>query len=211
MHHADGISTPMNSNLREKQFFFYSPFTVGTLVKHRVQNRDIQKVYETFQNPTKDHKTLINELKSDGVESQRKNLITEIDTRTLKALTKGKGVSKSPNISTKTSMTEPTKKSIPADTRRKPDYRLFKTTSNDKSYAMIAEFFLPEVMARDEIDLSLGRDRLALEARRAGYLFDSFFPFDIDVSSINAQFDNMKHVSLAYFISRYFTIFLRKN
>lgn len=166
---------------------------IGTLVKHRVQNRDVQKVYESYQNPTKDHKTLINEFKSDDIDNQRKNLIAEIDPRTSKAITKSKGLSTVSNATKRPVIS--LSKSVQVSTVRKPDFRLFKTTSNDKSCA-IAEFFLPEVMAQDEISLDLGQDRLILEARRAGYLFDSFFPFDVDVGQANTSFDRTKHVSI---------------
>ncbi|XP_031617800.1 PIH1 domain-containing protein 1-like [Contarinia nasturtii] len=160
---------------RETWIILKNSRCMGTLVKHRVQNRDVQKVYESYQNPTKDHKTLINEFKSDEFNGQRKNLITEIDPRTTKSPTNAK--------------------SVPAKTTRKlVQHRLFKKIANDKSSSCVAEFFLPEVMAKDEIALDLGRDRIVLEARRVGYLFDSFFPFDIDVREVKADFDSAKHI-----------------
>ncbi|XP_055295971.1 PIH1 domain-containing protein 1 [Sitodiplosis mosellana] len=166
---------------------------IGTLEKHRVQNRDVQKVYESYQNQTKEHKTLINEFKSDDIDSQRKSLITEIDSRTSKTLTKSKNLQTVSNAKTPVI---PSPKIVAANTTRKPDCRLFKTTSNDikSSPCAVAEFFLPEVMAQDEFSLDLGRDRVVLEARRAGYLFDSFFPFDIDVGQAKIDFDPTKHI-----------------
>lgn len=165
---------------------------IGTLVKHRVQNRDVQTVNESYQNPPK---TLINEFNSGAIDRQRKNLITEIDPRTSKSLTK-KSKSLQTISNAKAPVTLASPKITAANSTRKPDCRLFKTTSNDKSPSCaIAEFFLPEVMAQDEFSLDLGRDRIVLEARRAGYLFDSFFPFDIDVAQAKVDFDNKKHVS----------------
>lgn len=170
---------------------------IGTLVKHRVQNRDVQKVYESYLNPTKEHKTLINELKSDSNEIQRSNLITEIDSKTTKSIEKGNGSQTSTNVLFKTPYATTTSKTVSANTTRKPDYCLFKASPiNGTATCAIAEFFLPEVMAQDEITLDLSSDRLVLEARRAGYLFDSFFPFEIDFNSSTADFNNAKHVSI---------------
>lgn len=170
---------------------------IGTLVKHRVQNRDVQKVYESYQNPTKEHKTLINELKSDSYEIKGSNLITEIDSKTTKSIEKGNGSQTSTNSLSKITYTTTTSKTVSANTTRKPDYCLFKTAPiNGTPTCAIAEFFLPEVMAQDEITLDLSSDRLVLEARRTGYLFDSFFPFEIDFNSSTADFNNVKHVSI---------------
>lgn len=176
--------------------------SLGTLEKHRIQNRDVQKVYESYQNPSKDHKTLINELKSDGINATskpRKNLITEIDPKTAKSIGKGKNLQPTVNSANKTPIISATK-SKPVDTNRKLEYRLFKTKSNSDTAASlaVAEFFLPEVMSIDELTLDLGRDRLVLEARRAGYLHDSFFPFEINVDLAQAEFDKTKHVSKTF-------------
>lgn len=172
---------------------------MGTLQKHRVQNRDVQKVYESYHNPTNDHKRLINELTSDSNETKRKSLITEIDSHTANSI----GKSKSPQTPTcSLSKTPFTLKSTSssktlANATQKPDYCLLKTLSNDGTQThAIAEFFLPEVMDYNEVSLDMGPDRLVLEARRAGYLFDSFFPFEVDSNLSNAEFDKTRHVSI---------------
>lgn len=164
---------------------------MGTLVKHRVQNRDVQKVYESYQNPSKDHKTLINEMKNSFVQERKSsNLITEIDPKTAESIGKGKHVKTPANPASKTSISATAK--TDANSNRKPEYRL----SSDKSSSLaLAEFFLPGVMSQDEITLDLGLDRIVMEARRAGYLFDSFFPFDVNADLAHAQFDDSKHVS----------------
>lgn len=169
---------------------------MGTLVTHRVENRDVKKVYESYQNPTKESKTLLNEMKSDaaaavGGTNQRKSLITEIDSGTSKNLGKGKGSTMSP-IPTVTSSSSSS--SPYANKTRKPDYRLFKT-QNDSTTKMIAEFLLPEVTTPDEIYLDLNCDRIVLECQRAGYLFDSFFPSKVDVNLAHIEFNHMSHVS----------------
>lgn len=170
--------------------------SMGTLVKHRVQNRDVQKVYESYQNPTKAHKTLINELKSDGfVEPPPKNLITEIEPKSTKSIGKGKGSQTSTMFSPKPILT-PVRKDVETIRTRIPEYRLFKTSHGDAiTDNVIVEFFLPEVMAPDEITLDLSRDRMVFEARRTGYLFDSFFPVNVDVNLANAEFNSKNHVS----------------
>lgn len=175
---------------------------MGTLVKHRVQNRDIQRVYESYVNPTKEHKTLINELKSDGTEVQRKSLITEIDAKPSKPIGKGNSLPTptilSPSSNLNTILT-PSPNVVTTIKTRKPEYRLFKTTPNDSGAAsVIAEFFLPEVMALDEITLDLGCDRIILEARRPGYIFDSFFPFDINTDLAKVEFNSKNHVSYSF-------------
>lgn len=160
--------------------------SMGSLVKHRVQNRDVQKVYESYQNPTKEHKTLINELKSgDQIEYKQtnSNLITEISTK--------RGAS---NGNDKMSSTELTKINAQNDKSRKPDYRLCKVNAGT-SELLVAEFFLPEVIDATEITLDLNADRLVLESRRFGYLFDSFVPSDIDVNASTADFNDVLRVS----------------
>lgn len=166
--------------------------SMGVLVKHRVQNRDVQKVYESYQNPTKNQKTLLNELKSDGFENKRSVLITEIEPKASKSIEKGKGLQKSTNSAAKSPVIQPIK-TTPNETFREVNYCLFKTTSSPP-FAII-EFFLPAVMAPDEISLDLGRDRIVLEARRAGYSFDSFFPFDVDADKATTDFNGKTHVS----------------
>lgn len=164
---------------------------MGTLVTHRVENRDVKKVYESYQNPTKEHKTLLNEMKSDATVVGGKKLITEIDSGTSKLLGKGKGSTKS-TISTVTSFA-----SSSTNKTRKPDCCLFKTKQNDTvATETVVEFHLPDVMTPDEICLDLNRDRIVLECRRAGYLFDSFFPFEVDANLARVDFNDMNHVSL---------------
>lgn len=158
---------------------------MGSLVKHRVQNRDVQKVVESYQNPTKEHKTLINELKS-GEQIEYKetnsNLITEISTK--------RGAS---NENDKMSSANLTKINAQNNNSRKPDYRLYKTNEL-ASQLLVAEFFLPEVIDATDFLLDLNADRMVLESRRFGYLFDSFVPNYIDVNASTAEFNNVHRV-----------------
>lgn len=158
---------------------------MGSLVKHRVQNRDVQKVYESYQNPTKEHKTLINELKS-GEQCENKplnsNLITEISAKRSAS-----------NVNDKMPSANLIKTNAQNNHSRKPDYRLYKA-NEAASQLLVAEFFLPEVIDSTEITLDLNADRLVLESRRLGYLFDSFVPNNIDVAASTADFNNVHRV-----------------
>lgn len=159
---------------------------MGTLVKHRVQNRDVQKVYESYQNPTKEHKTLINVLKGgEQIEYKQTNYnsITEISTKRGASDTNGK-------IST-VNLTK--LNNAQNNNSRKPDCRLYKT-NEAASQLLVAEFFLPEVIDATEILLDLNVDRLVLESRRFGYLFDSFVPSYIDVNASMADFNRVHRV-----------------
>lgn len=159
---------------------------MGSLVKHRVQNRDVQKVYESYQNPTKEHKTLINEIKSEQqveYKQTNNNLMTEISTKG--AASNGNGKMLSANF---------TKINAQNNNSRKPDYRLYKTNETAASQFLLAEFFLPEVIDATEITLDLNADRIVLELRRFGYLFDSFVPSYIDVNASTAEFNNVHRV-----------------
>lgn len=155
---------------------------LGSLVKHRVQNRDVQRVYESYQNPTKDHKTLLNELKTDPFEKPKTNLITEIDSH---AVASSSSTQSKKNIS-------PLKTNEQNNNSRKPEYRLFKVSD---AMTLVAEFFLPEVMDTKEITLDLNSDRIILESRRLGYLFDSFLPDVVDAEISVANFNSDRRVS----------------
>lgn len=46
----------------------------------------------------------------------------------------------------------------------------------------------------NEISLEVNEDRILLEVRKRGYLFDGFFPAMIDTSCSGAQFDTTTKV-----------------
>lgn len=185
---------------------------MGTLVKHRVQNRDVKGVYESYQNPSKETKALINELKSDG--PQPKKLITEISSKSTKVLEKPKSTfpkSKTiDSIHTQTLLPSPKHERVVENQTRQPEYRLYRSLKTD-STDLIGEFFMPEVMMQSEISLDLGRDRLVLEARRSGYLLDSFFPCNIDTEKANAEFDCERHVRMSFGSTLLFDTNLKKK
>lgn len=161
---------------------------MGNLINHRIQNRDVKSVYESYQNPSKEDQKLIKLLDGDNNSLSKKSaaLITEIKPNT----------SKQSICSASPTTYLPVRKSdvkSPIEIR-KPQYKLFRT-NHETPNCMIAEFYLPEVKAKNEITLDLGTDRIVLEARRTGYLLDSFFPLNINLYLSNAEFNTDSHVS----------------
>lgn len=184
----EALDTKYNVQIdRESWFILKNRKCMGTLITHRIQNRDAKTVYESYQNPTKEHQKLVQELDGGKVGNDLSNrikkpkLITEMATKPSHTST-----------DFDSRLILPTKRAIStaASEMREPQYRLFKNRST-----LIAEFFMPDVLWQNEISLDLGRDRLVLEARRTGYLLDSFFPHNIDHNLSSAMFDNESHVS----------------
>lgn len=175
---------------------------MGTLVKHRIQNRDIQNVYESYENPSDIHRRLINDLKNEGVVEHKSNsLITEIEPRTSKPIENGKGSQTLPEPVFKTPMApkpKPIYDAVDINDKRKPEYRLFKQSNGKAAATMIAEFFLPAVTQPNDLSLGLGRDRIYLLARNAGYLLDTLFPCKVDVEQAKAEYSKLKHVSSSF-------------
>lgn len=173
---------------------------MGELVKHRIQNRDVKTVFESYQNPSKEQKTLMNQSKGDTGTKQQKKLVTEIDSNIAKTIE---------NSSLTTNRSIPlTSKSILKLNRaqyvehadrngiRKPEYRLFYDKRDDnQSQSLIAEIFLPEITTQKDFMLDLNNDRFVFEARRSGYSLDEFLPFEIDVIATKASFNDIQRVS----------------
>lgn len=184
----EALDTKYNVQInRESWIILKNRKCMGSLIKHRIQNRDAKTVYESYQNPLKEHQKLIQELDSGKVAAASTNLnkkakmITEMVTN---------APSKMANAASQLILPAKTDSSSSLLETREPQYRLFKNRTT-----LIAEFFMPDVMWQNEISLDLGKDRLVLEARRTGYLLDSFFPHNIDQNRSSATFNNESHVS----------------
>lgn len=148
---------------------------MGSLISHRIQNRDVKNVYKTYQNPNADHKQMINELSENDYGVNKKSFITEITTAQQNKIKKRPSEVKaivSPKL---------------------PKYKLYKCNAlNDNS--VIGEFFMPEVTNCDEIRIEIGIDRVLLEVKRFNYSFDAFFPVNVDPNKSSAQFNASSHV-----------------
>lgn len=185
----EALDTKYNMQInRESWIILKNRKCMGSLIKHRIQNRDVKTVYESYQNPSKEHQKLIQELDSGKVAAASTNL-----TKKAKMITEMATIAPPTKVANAASRLILPAKSVSSSTlieTREPQYRLFKNRTT-----LIAEFFMPDVMWQNEISLDLGKDRLVLEARRMGYLLDSFFPHNIDQNQSSATFDNESHVS----------------
>lgn len=157
--------------------------SMGNLVSHRIQQRDVQKVKEYYKEPEdvgSSKKPLIEEVASDFIvkssSNKKKSFVTEIEE-----------VSKDyvPN---------PTKLAVSQANTKKPEYRLIEEICDGKSTHLVGEFYLPDCNNMKEISLEVNEDRILLEVRKHGYLFDGFFPVMIDTSCSGAQFDTTTKV-----------------
>ncbi len=74
-----------------------------------------------------------------------------------------------------------------------PNMKLFKEPKDaDRPDCLIAQVELPGVRSAKEVTLDVGGDRIVVEARRAGFLLDTFVPFDVDQDGVRAEFHKEK-------------------
>lgn len=169
---------------------------IGTLVKHRVQNRDVKQVYQSYQNPTKEHKGLIEALDNSfeaKPKTKSRSLIQEIR----------KG---STPVTTPTSPTTPVVdvvRNLPSVLgQRIPDYRLFKRS--EPTTHLIGEFYLPEIQSQKDIKLNIGANRVVLETN--GYSFDKFTNYTVEPTKCIAQFNQLNHVRITIIVFKLTTL-----
>lgn len=156
---------------------------VDKLTAHNIQNRDVKTVLESYKNPTDSDRNKIKELETTS--RPKKKLIEEIDPGTIKTMKDVRN-----KITGKDEYApDPTKLAISQAATRKPDCRLFRQPANGKAKMLVAEFYLPECTSAKEITLDVGEDRILLEARKKGYLFDGFVDYQLDSNQVNAQFN----------------------
>lgn len=188
----EALDTKYNMQInRESWIILKNRKCMGELVKHRIQNRDVKTVYESYQNPTQEQQKLIQELGNGRAAAPVAPTNHNKKTKLITQMTTDAPAPKPANaFDARLIIPTKTVNSNASSERREPQYRLFKNRTT-----LIAEFFMPDVLWQNEISLDLGRDRLVLEARRTGYLFDSFFPHHIDHQQSSANFNNDSHVS----------------
>lgn len=165
---------------------------VHKLTPHNIQNRDVKKVLESYKNPTVTDRSNLQELETPfrmgkNTDRQEKKLIEEIDPVTIKTMKDARN-----QMSGKDDyVPDPTKLAISQACTRKPDSRLFRVPADGRAKMLIGEFYLPECTSANEITLDIGEDRIVLEARKKGYMLDTFVDYQLDSNQVNAQFNTV--------------------
>lgn len=165
---------------------------VDKLTAHNIQNRDVQKVLESYQNPIIPDRSNLPELETPSqlvknTGKQGKRLIEEIDPVTIKTMKDVRN-----QMSGKDDyVPDPTKLAISQAGTRKPDCRLLRVPADGRAKLLIGEFYLPECTSANEITLDIGEDRILLEARKKRYMLDSFVDYQLDSNQVNAQFNTV--------------------
>lgn len=108
--------------------------SMGSLVSHRIQKRDVQKVKEYYKEPEDvgSKKPLIEEVASDfneNISNKKKAFVTEIE---------DVGKDYVPN---------PTKLAVSQANTKKPEYRLIQEICDGKSTHLVGEFYLPDCVS----------------------------------------------------------------
>lgn len=174
---------------RESWLILKNRKCMGSLVSHRIQNRDVKTVYESYQSPTNEHKQIIQEFDGNDYGVNKRSLITEITSakpvNTKKLSTEVKAI-----VSTKI-----------------PKYKLLKYNSTNEN-CVIGEFFMPEVTSSDDITIEMGIDRVFLEAKRFNYTLDTFFPVNVDPNNSFVQFNASSHVSEDKNVCLFYVLFI---
>lgn len=149
----------------------------GTLVKHRIQKRDVKRVYESYQNQSSDTKALIDGL-TNGTNKKSK-LIEEV-------------------VENPSAVTGIQKNNITA--QEKPKVQPIQYSMVTTGIRIFAEFYLPQVKSAKEVELHIGEDRIEVTVPSRGYSMGGCVAETIDVDRITAEFNVNKSVSIYYLI-----------
>jgi len=128
----------------------------GSLVPHRIQDRDAQSV-KYFKN-------------TDGKQLKSKPLIEEL------------------RISSKTNPGDMLN-IYDYDSSKTVEHKLIQETKHGQVVRLIAQFQLSNCVSAEEISLEVNDDRLVLECRKQGYMFDGYINGTIEVDEVTSQFD----------------------
>ncbi|XP_037958184.1 PIH1 domain-containing protein 1 isoform X2 [Teleopsis dalmanni] len=77
-----------------------------------------------------------------------------------------------------------------------PVYKLRARLYKNQVYEIVVEMYLPECISSKSITLNIGEDRIFLESKKNGYLFDKFIGFSLQAEKAKAYFT--KSVQLLY-------------
>lgn len=195
---------------------------IGTLIKHRIQNRDVQQVFESYQKPTKEQKTLLNEMQHKTTQEvvKKKVLIEEINpsnsgSKLIQEIKSEKSGSIADSDDTNSSKdpspikeadwpignTDKLKIRIPRKTpdTKIPHYKLFEHETNDGEKELVLEVYLPEIDTAQDFRLSIGQRRVLLEVHHGDLILNEYCPYEVNCEASNAVFDNDKQVSCVVF------------
>lgn len=157
----------------------------GSLVPHRIQDRDTVKVkaYNASHGADGDQAGEIPKIAA--TPAATKPLIEELPAD-FKYKKPSAGVS---GDKADTYNPDPVKLAISRANTRKPEHKLIQETVKGDVSRLIAQFQLSDCGSAKEISLEVNDDRLILECRKHGYLFDGFMNAAIDTDKVNSQFD----------------------
>lgn len=149
---------------------------IDKLVDHQIYNRDVKSVEKYHE--AQDQNELLGADGSEGItmstesassKSNKKVLIEEI-------------VTKNPY------------KSIGKEMSKEPEHMLFVDKDQFNRKVFIAEFYMPDVLDVNEINVEANDDRLVIESQRRGYYFDKFLPEKVNESKIESEFDKERMI-----------------
>jgi hypothetical protein len=154
---------------------------MDTLVEHQIYNRDV-KMVENFHEHGEPNEML-------GADDSDKIFIGTGDQK--KTSTKVLIEELSPTESKKIPSM---RKSVSKDNMIEPEHRLFNDYDKDNKKMLIAEFYMPNVIDIKEISVDANDDRLLIECRKYGYMFDGFLPHKVDEKKTIAEYDNERMI-----------------
>lgn len=152
----------------------------GSLVSHRIQDRDAQRVkeYQEGKPEASDNRATVT------TNGSRKPLIEELPSNYKAPKVNEKGDAPDDDYNP-----DPVKLAISRNNSIKPEHKLIQETIDGEVTRLIAQFQLPKCISAKEITLDVNEDRVIVESRKRGYLFDGFVNIAIDVEKVNSHFD----------------------
>lgn len=90
------------------------------------------------------------------------------------------------------------RKSPSKDNMTEPEHRLFNDYDKNNKKMLVAEFYMPDVIDIKEISVEANDDRLIIECKKYGYMFDAFLPHKVDEKKTLAEYDNERMVRISF-------------
>ncbi|XP_037958181.1 PIH1 domain-containing protein 1 isoform X1 [Teleopsis dalmanni] len=140
---------------------------MGTLVSHRIRSAEVNNIINSHQSSI-DNKLL--------PQKEKAKLVKEIN-EVYRNFEIGQRMSGGQDIF-------------------EPVYKLRARLYKNQVYEIVVEMYLPECISSKSITLNIGEDRIFLESKKNGYLFDKFIGFSLQAEKAKAYFT--KSVQLLY-------------